>query len=245
LRKLDGPTSTYPRPLDIFHFPPGYNRSLTCRTLIELLEYVLRNATLPGPSPELFTVTLDPEDVPITLAVGRNRSLSLDDVDDIVSNESVPFSIECVFGKGGTISDGAKSPFLVVVDPPAAVPPVADRELSANSPLALGAEATRRINRVADAPTDLGLSGPGREWAVDGSPATVFGFLWSPLGIRESALRCFSCFSDLVRGLGDLESASVERCERRKPAMGELKCDVDEGRGVPLCESVDCVLDEL
>jgi hypothetical protein len=205
-----------------------------------LLEYVLRKATFPGPSPELFTVTLDAEEVPNTLAVVLNRSL--DEVDDIVSKESVPFSIEfVVVGKGGgTMSPGAKNPFFVV-DP--AVPGV-DRELSAKRPLALGAEATRRINRVAEAPTDLGLNGPEREgWVVEGEEACSTGvdlrLLLYPLGIRPRILRCFSCFSDLVRGLGDLESASVERCERRKPVIGEPKCVVDEGKGVPICESVD------
>lgn len=66
-----------------------------------------------------------------------------EDTDDIVSKESVPFSIELLaIGKGGG-SEGANRPFLVVgVD--------GDGAEDRKRPLALGAEATRRMKRVMD-----------------------------------------------------------------------------------------------
>lgn len=67
-----------------------------------------------------------------------------EDTDDIVSKESVPFSIELLArGKGGGLSEGANRPFLVVgVD--------GDGAEDRKRPLALGAEATRRMKRVMD-----------------------------------------------------------------------------------------------
>jgi len=64
-------------------------------------------------------------------------------------------------GSGGT-SSGASIPFFVL-DP--------DRDPRVNSPFALGADATRRINLEADAPIALGLSGVlslDREGGFDG-----------------------------------------------------------------------------
>jgi hypothetical protein len=61
-------------------------------------------------------------------------------------------------GTGGIADSGAKNPFLVA----AFACDECDREPSENRFLAFGAEATRRMKRLADAPTDLGESGPGR-----------------------------------------------------------------------------------
>lgn len=89
----------------------------------------------------------------------------LDDPDETVSREdSCPWSdeLETSGGRGGTVSAGARSPFLVVAD---------EREPMEKSPFALGAEATRRMKREALAPTDLGLRGPfvRERWGV-GAP---------------------------------------------------------------------------
>ena len=76
----------------------------------------------------------------------------LEEPEDIVSNESAPCSIELqIGGRGEILSAGAKNPFFVAVE---------DFEPIENRPLALGAEATRRMKREAVAPIDLGLSGP-------------------------------------------------------------------------------------
>lgn len=68
----------------------------------------------------------------------------------MVSKESFPCSsdddIEGI--PGGESSTGAKNPFFVVALEP-----------RLNRPFAFGAEATRRRNRDAEAPTDLGLRG--------------------------------------------------------------------------------------
>ena len=67
----------------------------------------------------------------------------------MVSSESFPCSNEDeIEGIGGNDSTGAKTPFFVV-----------DLEPKLKKPLALGAEATRRRNREAEDPTDLGLRG--------------------------------------------------------------------------------------
>ena len=74
----------------------------------------------------------------------------LEEPEDMVSSESVPCSIELEISgrRGGIVSAGANSPFLVAGD---------DLEPMENKPLALGADATRRINREAVALIDLGL----------------------------------------------------------------------------------------
>lgn len=77
----------------------------------------------------------------------------LDDDDDTVSSELDSCS---GFGMAGINSAGASKPFFVVV------PDVA-REPSEKRPLAFGADATRRINRVAFAPKAFGDSGPERD----------------------------------------------------------------------------------
>ena len=125
---------------------------LTDRTLMEWLEYVLRKATLPGPSFGVLAL------VTRSLVFGSDallfarcgRSLPTDDDEESVSSE-----FESCSGRAieGTNSAGASRPFLVVV-------PDIDREPNEKRPLALGADATRRMKREAVAPTDLGLRGP-------------------------------------------------------------------------------------
>jgi hypothetical protein len=91
------------------------------------------------------------------VAGGDNRPFApFDDEEDKVSRESVPLSeLGAKGGTGGTISPGAKKPFLVVAG---------KREPEKNRPLAFGADATRRINLEAEALIALGVSGiPGRE----------------------------------------------------------------------------------
>jgi hypothetical protein len=87
-----------------------------------------------------------------TGADGVSLERHLEDADDSVSNESVPSSteVETSGGSGGTAFAGASNPFFVV-DP--------DREPREKSPLALGAEATLRMNLEADAPIAFGLNG--------------------------------------------------------------------------------------
>ena len=77
----------------------------------------------------------------------------LEEPEDMVSSESAPCSIELeIEGRRGELaSAGANNPFLVAGE---------DFEPMENRPLALGAEATRRMNREAVAPIDLGLNGP-------------------------------------------------------------------------------------
>ena len=77
----------------------------------------------------------------------------LDESEDVVSNELGPWSL-C--GIEGMTSAGASRPFLVVV-------PVVDREPNEKRPFAFGAEATRRMNRVALAPKTFGDKGPERD----------------------------------------------------------------------------------
>jgi hypothetical protein len=83
------------------------------------------------------------------------------------------------------MSAGASSPFFVVAP---------DREPIENSPFALGAEATRRMNREALAPTDFGLRGPfvrdrcgtGGVWGKVGWLASAFSE-----GGRRSTVDCW------------------------------------------------------
>lgn len=125
---------------------------LTDPIFIELLEYVLRKGILPGPSvvarfcPGIW---LCPREGP----VDRPRDEPEDDVSKEFVPNSVPCSDEVVYdmtGTGGTPWTGASSPFLVIVEP--------DRDLGENISLALGADATRRINR-GNAPIGLGDNG--------------------------------------------------------------------------------------
>ena len=90
-------------------------------------------------------------------AVADVNTRPLEEPEDMVSRESVPCSIELDMGggRGGMASAGANNPFLVVAE---------DLEPMENRPLALGAEATRLMNREALALIDLGLNGPfGRD----------------------------------------------------------------------------------
>ena len=82
----------------------------------------------------------------VRMGVGRPR----DDIDETVSKEL------SLCGMVGTTSAAASRPFLVVV-------PLAEREPSENRPFALGADATRRMNRVAFAPSTFGDRGLARD----------------------------------------------------------------------------------
>lgn len=121
------------------------------RTLIELLEYVLRKGVLPGTGGSVKPLVSFPYDA-VDGCIARDIC-PLEEPEDMVSSESVPCSIELeIEGRSGEIgSAGANSPFLVAGE---------DFEPMENRPLALGAEATRRMNREAEAPIDLGLNGP-------------------------------------------------------------------------------------
>lgn len=180
---------------------------------MELLEYVLRNAILPGPSARpLLTRALVEGELPTTV-VDRDEG-SRDDPDDMVSSESPPLcsrELEPSGGMGGTMSAGASMPFFVVE---------VERVPRENKPLAFGADATRRIKRDADAPMDLGDRAPfPRDFegvvglakeVCDG--LVVSGLPRGALGFRERFMRCRSdllCVRDLVVE-GPVESASVD-----------------------------------
>jgi len=141
--------------------------------------------------------------------LGPGEGRPLDEPEDTVSSESVPSSSE-VDARGGTASDGASRPFFVVE---------ADREPRENNPLTLGAEATRRMKRVAEAPIALGDSGPFpfglegvagvRNKACDG--LAVSGLACGELGLCERFILCFSdsvCIRVLLKA--PIESASVD-----------------------------------
>jgi len=132
LEKLDGPTSTL-------------------RTLIELLEYVLRKAVLAGTGGSAKLLVSFPYDA-VDGCIARDICL-LEEPEDMVSRESMPCSIELEIrgGWGEIESTGANNPFLVAGK---------GFEPMENRPLALGADATRRMNREAEVPIDLGLKGP-------------------------------------------------------------------------------------
>ena len=121
------------------------------RTLIELLEYVLRKAVLPGTGGSVKPLLSFPYDA-VDGRIARDIC-PLEEPEDMVSSESVPCSIELEIGgrRGEIGSAGANNPFLVAGE---------DFEPMENRPLALGAEATLRMKREAVAPIDLGLNGP-------------------------------------------------------------------------------------
>ncbi len=127
-------------------------------TLIELLEYVRRKATLSGRREDgSFSATLGKAGPP------RVREARFeDDAEETVSIELAPspdvgIEIGTPFpgADAGIIAAGARSPFLVAM--------VDCREPRLKRPFALGADATRLIKRDAVAPTDRG----GRERVAD------------------------------------------------------------------------------
>lgn len=161
---------------------------------------------------------------------GRPR----EEPEEIVSSESAPCSIE--WGRGGTGSAGASMPFLVV-----------DAERwPVKSPLALGAEATRRMKREAEAPIALGDSGPERDvdWTGgrlkepwDGPAVEDFGSM--ALGLRERG-----CFPDFVRAREEEEAASESASTDCWWRGWERAWEPRDGPR-PRFESLDWVLDEL
>lgn len=96
-------------------------------------------------------------------------------------------------GRGGTASAGARNPFFVT----------GERDPNVKRPLAFGAEATRRMKREAEAPTDFGVRGLFvRDLdGVDGARnAGCEGLAVSGTTLAEFAFRdrFIRCFSDLV-----------------------------------------------
>ena len=128
--------------------------------MIEWLEYVLLNAIFPGPSDVCAFVTRSFVLNPAFELADRNcrDGAPRDDAEESVSSEFVPCS-EWDSGIGGTASPGESSPFFVVAFECARPP-------SAKRPFALGADATRRMNRDAFAPIALGESGPRLDGVV-------------------------------------------------------------------------------
>ena len=128
------------------------------------------------------------------------------------------------------MSTGASRPFFVVA--------AGGREPMLKRPLALGADATRRMNRLADAPIARGESGPPMRGLLD--DATPLGKFWCDAlagGCLCARPRSF-CFSGLVpcRGLEESD-ASVDVCEECAGVMG-VCCDLS-------LESLDWVFEEL
>jgi len=232
------------------------NRNLTCRTLIELLEYVRLNATLPlagddGKPDGTF------KPMPTGAVIGGEGRGILpplpprDDPDDTVSKESCPCSIELEMsgGRGGTESAGANSPFRVVADP---------REPIENSPLALGADATRRMNREAEALTDLGLKAPFVREREEGVIGGLGNDVW--VGSAVSGwIRGGGCGRAAVVAAFDRPRSDFVYC-RVRPAVASASVDfgcfnwgyeVFCGVGYeplmpwPTLESLDWVLEEL
>ena len=198
---------------------------LTCRTLIELLEYVRRKAILAG------GVRVLGEGGGCGCCCLLRQPL-VEELDEIVSSESSPCSIEldATGGRGGTVSAGASMPFFVVG---------VDRDPSEKRPLALGADATRRIKREAEAVTDLGLSGAWvRERDGVGGTGNVVcaGSAVSGVGVILALPASSTPLSDLV-------------CCLVRPGVASERASADFWRclamaGPPL-ESIDCVVDEL
>jgi len=132
----------------------------------------------------------------------------LEDPEDTVSRESVPFSreLDTRAGRGGAASAGARNPFLVA----------GERDPSVKRPLAFGAEATRRMKREAEAPTDFGVRGPfvrDLDGVTGAGNAGCEGLAVSGTTLVEFALRdrFIRCLSDLLWVLeGVTESASLD-----------------------------------
>lgn len=107
-------------------------------------------------------------------------------------------------GTGVIAFDGARKPFFVVE---------ADPCFRLNRPLALGADATRRMKRVADAPTERGDNGPPERDVVAGAGRGKPEVDALAGGSRWTFIVC-PAFSDfvLVRdwGCGAAIDASVE-----------------------------------
>ena len=144
---------------------------LTCLTLIELLEYVRRKRALESstaslvdepfgtdavlPAREVRVIRRDP-----CVAVPR-----MDAEEDVSSELSLsPDAVGCESGTGGTNSAGARNPFLICG---VAVAEVARFPGTLNKFLAFGADATRRMKRVAA----LGFLVPGTPSGFDPIPA--------------------------------------------------------------------------
>lgn len=134
-------------------------------------------------------------------------------------------------------SAGASRPFFVVV-------PGAAREPSENRPLAFGAEATRRMNRVAFAPIAFGDNGPERdaEGGVVGRKD-----IWDASAVsgvpRDLPSRC--CLSDLdfTRDLSFSSPSLIVSmpppgcCEKYEGVLGVRREEFLDG--LPLFESVE------
>lgn len=197
---------------------------------MELLEYVRRNAILPGPCvDEAPSPTFE-----IAEVLRYRGDRPCDEVDDTVSIELVPFSDTVVgtpfAGIDGLAFAGARKPFLVVVPD----------DCLLKRPLALGADATRRMNRVADAPIARGDRGPPDFAAVTG-PGRGNDVFDALDGGSRWLLDVCRAFSDFVRdrdwGCG-ARDASVDGCAE---VTGVLGAACEPG----LFESEDCELEEL
>ena len=170
--------------------------------MIEWLEYVLLNAIFPGPSDVCAFVTRSFVLNPAFELADRNcrDGAPRDDAEESVSSEFVPCS-ECDSGIGGTAFPGESSPFFVVAFECARPP-------SAKRPFALGADATRRMNRDAFAPIALGESGPERDGVVGvgGMKESCEELAVAVWGALRPSMRCLSerfldrCFSELADG---------------------------------------------
>jgi hypothetical protein len=144
-------------------------------------------------------------------------------------------------GRGGTGSPGARRPFLV-----GDVCTDAVRFPDENRPFALGADATRRMKRLAEAPTPLGESGPREDEAPlanDCCEAVCGSRLFGSLERPRPNPRCLSAFSlvldvaDTVGGNVGWEDADVVMMVGGDACGGRLG-----ETAVP--ESVDGVVDE-
>src|SRR6266404_1965581 len=188
---------------------------LTDLTLIELLEYVRRKATLSGREGGSISATLGKVGPPRVV----RRARCEDDAEETVSIE-LASSFDEVLSDGtplvgavaGTIATGAKSPFLVATDD--------CREPRLKRAFALGAEATRLIRRDAVAPTDRG--GRWREVAEGGGSEKKLGGAVAAADVgglrRPRVTDC--CFPDF----------DLELCFPSKDASGEADTST-EGAG--------------